>query len=59
LLMSLNDTSLIIGLKKAKHTDAIVADFRVEFCRIKTEIFKEIVKKDLAESKRISYPFIN
>lgn len=57
--MSLNDTSLIIGLKKAKHTDAIVADFRVEFCRIKIEIFKEIVKKDLAESKRISYPFIN
>ena len=46
ILMSITDHGVVIGLKKATHQSALIADFNVEFCRVKTEIFKSILAKD-------------
>lgn len=37
ILLSLTNPGVTIGLKKAVNCGALVADFNVEFCRIKTE----------------------
>jgi hypothetical protein len=38
--MSLTEEGVCIGLSKAVHQNAIIADFDAEFCRVRTEVFK-------------------